>query len=330
MNIKVKVFSSKLYDEEFFNRFNDKKLILEYLPYRLNEQTVGLAEGAQAVCCFVNDVIDSTVIRALKEQGISLVALRCAGFNNVDLEAAKTHGITVCRVPDYSPFAVAEHAVALILDLNRNIHRAYNRVRENDYSLKGLMGFDLYGKKVGVIGAGKIGKAFINIMQGFGCEVLVADPFVKQAELPNGCSLVSNSALFEQCNIVSLHCPLTPETHHLINEQTIQNMQPGVMLINTSRGALVDTAAVIKALKSRHIGYLGIDVYEEEADLFFEDLSNTFIEDDIFARLQTFPNVVITGHQAFFTKEAMQRIAEVTLDNINNYSLGKIDDMYCV
>lgn len=323
------MFSSKAYDEKFFSLNNSntsEQLDISYFSSHLNEETVYMAEGFDVVCCFVNDNLNANVLKTLKKQGIQLVALRCAGFNNVDLKTAKELSLPVCRVPEYSPYAVAEHTCALVLDLNRNIHRAHNRIRENDYSLDGLLGFDLHSKTVGVVGAGKIGRAFINIMNGFGCNVLVYDPMLKETNADNNFTQVTFDELLMQSDIISLHCPLTTDTQHLINTQAINKMKPNVMLINTSRGALVDTVAIIKALKLKQIGYLGIDVYEEESEIFFEDLSDTFIQDDVFARLQTFPNVIITGHQAFFTKEALNKIAQTTISNIQNYLSAKPED----
>jgi len=327
--MKICMFSSKAYDEKFFSLNNSntsEQLDISYFSSHLNEETVYMAEGFDVVCCFVNDNLNANVLKTLKKQGIQLVALRCAGFNNVDLKTAKELSLPVCRVPEYSPYAVAEHTCALVLDLNRNIHRAHNRIRENDYSLDGLLGFDLHSKTVGVVGAGKIGRAFINIMNGFGCNVLVYDPMLKETNTDNNFTQVTFDELLMQSDIISLHCPLTTGTQHLINTQAINKMKPNVMLINTSRGALVDTVAIIKALKLKQIGYLGIDVYEEESEIFFEDLSDTFIQDDVFARLQTFPNVTITGHQAFFTKEALNKIAQTTISNIQNYLSGKPED----
>lgn len=327
--MKICMFSSKAYDEKFFSLNNSntsEQLDISYFSSHLNEETVYMAEGFDVVCCFVNDNLNANVLKTLKKQGIQLVALRCAGFNNVDLKTAKELSLPVCRVPEYSPYAVAEHTCALVLDLNRNIHRAHNRIRENDYSLDGLLGFDLHSKTVGVVGAGKIGRAFINIMNGFGCNVLVYDPILKETNTDNNFTQVTFDELLMQSDIISLHCPLTTGTQHLINTQAINKMKPNVMLINTSRGALVDTVAIIKALKLKQIGYLGIDVYEEESEIFFEDLSDTFIQDDVFARLQTFPNVIITGHQAFFTKEALNKIAQTTINNIQNYFLDKPED----
>lgn len=326
--MRIAMFSSKPYDHKFFDALNQGHEIL-YLEPHLNERTVGLARRTDVVCCFVNDRLSAQVLSDLRDLGIRLVALRCAGYNNVDLVAAKQLGLAVCRVPEYSPYAVAEHAVGLILALNRNIHRAHNRIRENDYSLNGLMGFDLHGKTVGVVGAGKIGRVFIDIMIGFGCRVLVHD-LAENPELAARVQYVTLAELWSQSDILSLHCPLTPTTQHLINAAVVELLKPGVMLINTSRGGLVDTPAVIRGLKSGRIGYLGLDVYEEEADLFFEDLSNQVMQDDVFARLTTFPNVIVTGHQAFFTREALQKIAEVTLGNINAYARGDVASMTLV
>jgi D-lactate dehydrogenase len=308
------VFSSKPYDEQYLRPALGAECELVFLQVHLSLDTIALAEGAEGVCCFVNDDISAPVIAALAKLGVRFVLLRCAGFNQVDLAAAKQAGLFVARVPEYSPFAVAEHAVALILSLNRNIHRAHNRVREGDYSLQGLMGFDLHGKTVGVVGAGKIGKAFCAIMRGFGCRILICDPVTEVCDELG--QWVDFDSLMQQSHIVSLHCPLTPQTRHIINKRTLGLMPHGAMLVNTSRGALVDARSVIDALKSGQLGYLGLDVYEEEGDLFFEDLSNQVIQDDIFARLTTFPNVLITAHQAFFTHEALTQIAQVTRLNL--------------
>ncbi len=312
--MRVAMFSSKVYDREAFLPRTEHEWV--FVEARLSVQTALLAQGCNAICCFVNDDLSVEVLTALQQLGIFTVVLRCAGFNQVDVAAAKSLGIRVARVPEYSPFAVAEHAVALILTLNRKVHRAHNRIRENDYSLTGLMGFDLHGKTVGVVGAGKIGLAFLNIMAGFGCRLLVSDKYRNEtvAELA---TYVELDALWRESDIISLHCPLSPDTHHLISTAELQRMKPGVMIINTSRGALVDAKALIEGLKSGQLGYLGLDVYEEEGDLFFEDLSDKVIQDDVFARLTTFPNVLITGHQAFFTREAVAKIVDVTIDNLN-------------
>lgn len=328
--MKVAVFSAKPYDEEHLQRFNDAGHHFTFFEPHLNAQTAALAAEHDVVCCFVNDTLDAPTISALASLGIQMIAMRCAGFNNVDLAAAEHHKIPVARVPEYSPHAVAEHAVALILDLNRNIHRAFNRVRENDYSLNGLLGFDLYKKTVGVVGTGKIGATFAGIMQGFGCEVIAYDPYPNPHVEAMNIQYVPLHELWQRSDVISLHCPLMPETHHLVNAGSITQMKPGAMLINTSRGALIDTRAVIAALKSGHIGYLGLDVYEEEADLFFEDFSNHLLQDDVFARLLTFPNVIITGHQAFFTREALDAIARTTMFNINALTQGKLDTAHLV
>ncbi len=278
------------------------------------------AAGSDAVCVFVNDDLSATVLQKLSELGIFAVALRCAGFNNVDLTAAKKLGVKVMRVPAYSPQAVAEHTVGMMLCLSRKFHKAYNRTRDNNFDLNGLLGFNLYQKTVGLIGTGRIGIATARILQGFGCELLCVDP-IENPELQQlGARYVGLSELYQQSDIISLHCPLTPQSQHLINEEALAQMKNGVMLINTSRGALINTKAVIQALKSGKIGYLGLDVYEQEADLFFKDLSDQVISDEVFQRLLTFPNVLITGHQAFFTKEAMAQISQTTIHNLLSFS----------
>lgn len=316
--MKVAVFSTKPYDEQFLEQANQEahRHELNFLETRLNEATVALAKGSEAVCVFVNDQVDAPVLEKLAEGGTRVVALRCAGFNNVDLKAAQRLGIAVVRVPAYSPYAVAEHTVALVLTLNRQIHRAYHRIRDGNFALDGLLGFDIRGRTVGIIGTGQIGVEVARIMAGFGCRVMGYAPVANPEAEKVGVEYVSLDELLAQADIITLHCPLTPETHHLINADAIARMKDGVMLINTSRGAIVDTGAIIQGLKSGHIGYLGLDVYEEEGDLFFEDLSNLVLQDDVFARLLTFPNVVITGHQAFFTRNALESIAQTTLGNL--------------
>lgn len=322
--MKIAIFSTKAYDRQFLEAANASyRHELVFFEPQLNRDTAILAAGFPAVCVFVNDQPDYRTLEILASRGTRLLALRCAGFNNVDLKAAAELGITVVRVPTYSPHAVAEHAVSLILTLNRKLHRAYNRVREGNFSLDGLLGFDLYGRTVGVIGAGKIGVIFGQIIKGFGCELLAYDVYRNPDFEALGAKYVELSELFADADIISLHCPLTPQTHHLINAQAIDQMKSGVMLINTSRGALVDTEAVVKALKSQKIGALGLDVYEQESGLFFEDLSNKIIQDDVFERLMTFPNVIVTGHQAFFTKDALQKISETTLANITDFEQGR-------
>jgi D-lactate dehydrogenase len=318
--MKIIVYSTKPYDETFLKSaaegLDDS---LTFLETRLTTETVQLAADHDVVCVFVNDQLDADILKALSNLGVRMIALRCAGFNNVDLKTAAQLGICVARVPAYSPHAVAEHAVALILSLNRNIHRAYGRTRDGNFSLDGLLGFDIYGSCVGVVGTGKIGFEFAKIMHGFGCEVLGYDHIENPECKSIGMHYVPLDELFARSDIISLHCPLTPETHHLIDDAALKRMKDGVTLINTSRGAVVDTAAVIAGLKSGKIGRLGLDVYEEEADFFFEDLSNRVIPDDTLSRLLTFPNVLITGHQAFFTKEALTCIAETTLENIREF-----------
>lgn len=316
----VTVFSTKPYDRRFLDAANASSgHQLSYLEARLSIETTSLAVGTEAVCVFVNDEVKAEVLASLASIGVRLVALRAAGFNNIDLEAAKQLGITVARVPAYSPHAVAEHTLALILTLNRKTHRAYNRVREGNFALEGLLGFDLRGKTAGVVGTGKIGEVVCRILTGFGCTVLAHDPQPNAACQAMGVRYVPMDELLPSSDIVTLHCPLTPDTHHLIDARALERMKQGVMLINTSRGAVIDTKAVLRGLKDGTIGYLGLDVYEEEADLFFEDLSSRVISDDVFARLLTFPNVLITGHQAFFTEEALANIAETTIANITSF-----------
>jgi len=320
--MRIAVFSTKPYDRTFLDQANQvHQHQLVYLDARLTVDTAALASGFSGVCVFVNDKLDREVLQLLHANGTRLIALRSAGFNNVDLPEAERLEMTVVRVPAYSPHAVAEHAVALILSLNRMTFRAYNRVREGNFSLDGLLGFDLYGKTVGVIGTGKIGLIFADIMRGFGCRVLAHDPF-PSADAKTFVTYVPLEQLFEEADIISLHCPLTPETHHLIDDAAIAQMKQGVMLVNTGRGRVVDTRAVIDGLKSGKIGRLGLDVYEEEENLFFQDLSQRVISDDQFMRLTTFPNVLITGHQAFFTAEALTNIAETTLANISAFEQG--------
>ncbi|WP_310490342.1 2-hydroxyacid dehydrogenase [Chamaesiphon sp. VAR_69_metabat_338] len=315
--MKVAIFSAKSYDRQFFTAANSQhQHQLTFLEPKLDRHTAILAKDATAVCIFVNDEVDKDTLKALASDRVSLIALRSAGYNNVDVQAAKNLGIKLVRVPAYSPYAVAEHTVGLILTLNRKLHRAYNRVREGNFSLEGLLGFDLHGRTIGIIGTGRIGAVAAQIMTGFGCKVIAYDPFPNPQCEAIGVEYMELSQLFFQSDIITLHCPLTPENHHLINKEAIAQMKPHVMLINTSRGALIDTNAIITALKSSQIGGLGLDVYEQESELFFEDRSDRIMQDDTFARLMTFPNVIITGHQAFFTEDAMRAIAEVTLANI--------------
>ena len=314
--MKVAVFSSKPYDREFLTQANAGHHELRFLQPHLNEETASLAAGSAGVCGFVNDTLNAGVLEQLAHNGTRVIALRCAGFNNVDLDAAARLSLTVVRVPAYSPHAVAEHTVALILALNRKLHRAYNRVREGNFALDGLLGFDLNGRTAGLVGTGKIGAIVARILLGFGCEVIAFDPFPNAQCQALGVRFVSFDELLAAADIITLHCPLTAENHHLIGTSAISRMKPGVMLINTSRGALIDTRAVIAALKAGTISHLGLDVYEEEGEMFFEDLSGTIIRDDVFTRLLTFPNVMITGHQGFFTREALENIAATTVANL--------------
>ena len=318
--INIAFFSSKNWVTQSFDEVNKKFLYdLTYLEPRLNAQTASLAQDQDAVCVFVNDQIDAEAIQQLKENDVKLIALRCAGFNNVDIESASKAGIKVVRVPAYSPYAVAEHTLGLILSLNRKFHKAYTRVRDGNFALEGMLGFDLHDKTIGIIGTGKIGQVFADIMLGLGCNILAYDKFPDDELKKKGVKYVELPDLYEQSDIISLHCPLTHETYHIINEYSITAMKTGVMIINTSRGPLIDTPAVTEGLKKGKIGHLGLDVYEEEEDLFFEDYTERVIPDDMFARLLTFPNVLITSHQAFFTREAVHNIAETTLNNVKSF-----------
>ncbi|MDG4792984.1 2-hydroxyacid dehydrogenase [Micromonospora sp. WMMD1082] len=315
--MRVAVFSTKPYDREFLTAANAAAgHDLIFLEPRLTAQTARLAEGSDAVCAFVNDDLCAEVLDQLAGAGVRVAALRSAGFNNVDVAAANKLGLTVVRVPEYSPHAVAEHTVGLMLALNRKIHRAHNRVREHNFALTGLLGFDLHGRTVGIVGTGRIGICVAQIMAGFGCRVLASDPYPNDAAVAAGVEYVPLERLLAESHIVTLHCPLTPDTWHLIDAERIPLLHEGAMLINTGRGALVDTRAVIDGLKSGRIGYLGLDVYEEESDLFFEDRSERVLGDDDFARLTTFPNVLITGHQAFFTEDGLRNIAATTIGSL--------------
>ena len=331
--MKVAVFSTRPYDIEFLDKANsEKKHELVYFETSLKPKTLRLAEDFDAVCVFVNDALTKEVIDGLVKLNIKLIVLRCTGFNNVDIESACNSSITVLRVAGYSPTTVAEHAVALILTLNRKTHKAFNRVREGNFSIDRLSGFELRGKTVGVIGTGRIGAAFARIMKGFGCNVVAYDNYPDES-LKNGvvkyCSL---EEVFNLSDIISLHCPLTPATNRLINKKSLQLMKRGVMLINTSRGKLIDTDAVIDALKEGRIGYLGIDVYEQEEKLFFKDLSEMVILDDKISRLMTFPNVLITAHQAYFTDLVLTQIAQTTIQNLTDFENGNIntDNQVCI
>lgn len=322
--MRVAMFSTKPYDRRSFEERNAPEgHAITYFEPRLSAQTASLADGFPAICLFVNDEATAAVIERLAQGGTRLIALRCAGFNNVDLAAAERHGIAVARVPAYSPHAVAEFTVGLMLSLVRNIHRAYQRTRDNNFALDGLLGFDLHGKTVGVVGTGKIGALVARILlTGFGCRVLAADPYPDEGLVALGVRYGEPRAVIAASDLVTLHCPLTPETHHLLDAAEFARMQRGAMVVNTSRGAILDAEAAIEALKSGQLGGLAIDVYEQEADLFFEDLSSEIIQDDTLQRLMMFPNVLVTGHQAFFTREALGNIADTTLGNIAAFERG--------
>lgn len=318
--IKIAFFDTKEYDKELFDEYNKKYgYEITYLESKLNSETAPLAKGFDVVCIFVNDIIDEKTINILKECNIKLIALRCAGFNNVDVKKLGEDLVAV-RVPAYSPYAVAEHAVALLLSINRKIYKAYQRTRKYNFTLNGLLGFDIHGKTVGVVGAGKIGKAFINIMNGFGCKVLVYDKFQdKEAEKEMNFKYVDLNTLYKEADIISLHCPLTDENYKMINEESLNKMKNGVVLINTSRGKLIDTRSLIKKLEEGKIGGLGLDVYEDEEEFFLNDMSNSYIRDKELSMLLTMPNVVVTSHQAFFTEEALNKIAQDTCENIKEF-----------
>ncbi|AJH13670.1 2-hydroxyacid dehydrogenase [Myroides profundi] len=328
--MKIAFFSTQPYDVIFFDKENKQfGFELEYFETGLDEQTVNvITEGTDVVCVFVNDKVDSEVISNLAKKDVKYIALRCAGFNNVDLDAAHKHNIRVCRVPAYSPEAVAEHTLAMLFTINRKIHKAYNRVREQNFSLNGLLGTNIYKKTVGIIGTGNIGAVFCRMMKALGTEVLAYDIYKNEQLEAEGIRYVELEELFTKSDIISLHCPLTPDTMHLINEDTISKMKDGVMLINTSRGKLIDTHAIIQGLRAKKIGALGIDVYEQEEKVFFRDLSGTILEDERLQLLTSFPNVLVTAHQAFFTDEALTQIAFITLDNLkqlktNNEIVGR-------
>ncbi len=326
--MQIAFFSTEDYDRTYFDLYNQSGYLIKYFRVNLDEQSVNLASASTVVCVFVNDKLNGNVIQSLSELGVKLITLRCAGFNNVDLQAAAAHGISVVNVPAYSPHAVAEHTLGLILTLNRKIHKAYNRVREGNFSLNGLLGFDLYNKTVGVIGCGKIGSAVVQILLGFGCKVLVSTPYdaANAYLITQGVEFVDNKTIWKRADIISLHCPLTQETKHLINLQSIALMKDGVFIVNTSRGALIDTNAAKAGLQSGKIAYLALDVYEQEAQLFFHDLSANVINDALILELMMYPNVLITAHQGFFTGEALTQIATTTLNNIDNFRLNKISN----
>jgi D-lactate dehydrogenase len=318
--MKVPVFSSQPYDREFLSQAAlGSEVEWEFLETSLDHSTARLAQGHRTVCIFVNDFLERETLEILHASGLRGIALRCAGFNNVDLQTCRRLDIKVARVPAYSPYAVAEYTVALLQTLNRRLHKAYNRVREGNFALAGLMGFDLHGKTVGVIGTGKIGSIVCDILLGFGCRVLAYDPYPSRSDI----EYVDLTTLLQSSRVVTLHLPLTPESHHMIDATALRLMPRGAILVNTSRGSLVDTKAVNESLKSGHLGGLAIDVYEEEGDLFFRDLSDTIIQDDVFARLSSFSNVLISGHQAFFTQEALEAIANTTVQNLLDLAHGR-------
>ncbi len=322
--LKIAMFDAKSYDVEAFDRRNDGRYAIQPIEVMLDHTTVRAADGFKVVCLFVNDTCDAPVVEALAAQGVQLIALRCAGYNNVDLKGCEEHGLSVARVPAYSPYAVAEFAVGLMLMLNRRLHQAYQRNRAGYFVLEGLTGFDMRGKTVGVVGTGKIGQCTIDVLLGFGCRILAFDKFPVEALAEReGVQYVELGQLLSESDIVTLHLPLMADTHHMINAASIEQMKDGVMLINTSRGGLVDTQALINGLKCGKIGWAGLDVYEEEEGIFFHDISGKVLTDDVLARLMTFHNVVVTSHQAFLTREALTNIADTTLATIEEFERGK-------
>ena len=323
--MKVAIFGTQFYEREYFNIHNvGNKHELVFFEENLNAETTNLAKGFKSICIFVTDKIDKDCIVKLSKLGIKAIVLRSAGFNNVDVESAKKNSIKVLRVPAYSPQAVAEHAVAIIMTLNRKTHKAYYQVRNNNFSLQNLMGFNLYGKTIGVVGTGKIGRAFCNIMLGFGCKIIAYDIKENEQMKRSGVHFKTFDELLSQSDIISIHCPLTPETNHLFNKDAFNKIKKGAMIINTSRGGIINTEDAIIALKNEQIGYLGIDVYENEGDLFFKDRSQTIIQDDVFERLLSFHNVLITPHQAFYTQEAVTEIAKITIKNFTDFEDNKV------
>lgn len=325
--MNIAFFSYKSYDKEYFDRYVEETgFKINYFRVKLDESTATYARGADVICAFVNDDLSKEVIDIISDLGVRMIAMRCAGFNNVDLDAAAAKGIPVYRVPEYSPHAVAEHAVALILTLNRKIHKAYNRVRDGNFSLSRLTGFNLNGKTVGVLGTGKIGKVFADLMHGFGCRILLYDKFPDHSLEEKGYRYVDLSTLLKESDIISLHVPLMPETSHIINRETLKLMKDGAMLINTSRGGLINTDDAVQALRNKKLGYLGIDVYEQEEGLFFHNLQEQIIDDNTLALLMSFPNVLVTAHQAFFTREALDEITKTTFQNIADFEAGKTNN----
>ena len=323
--MKVAIFGTQFYEREYFNKYNlGNKHELVFFEESLNAETTNLAKDFQAVCVFVTDKIDKNCIEKLAKLGVKLIDLRSAGYNNVDIDSAKSNNIKVLRVPAYSPQAVAEHAVAMIMTLNRKTHKSFNQVRENNFSLQNLMGFNLFGKTIGVIGTGKIGRAFCNIMLGFGCKVIAYDIKENETMIQKGVRYKTFDDLLSESDIISIHCPLTPETTYLFDKSAFEKVKIGVMIINTSRGGIINTKDATNALKKEKIGYLGLDVYENEAELFFKDRSQTIIQDDIFERLLSFHNVLITPHQAFYTLEAVTEIAKITIKNFTDFEEERV------
>lgn len=320
-NNSILFFDTHKFEKEFYSEISSQTIFFEF---QLTKESVKNIPESKIICCFVNDHLNRAVLTELKKKKVELICLRCAGFNQVDLAAAKELGVQITRVPEYSPYAVAEHAVGLLLNLVRKIHRSFLRVHEFNFSLDGLVGFDIHGKTIGVIGTGKIGQKFIRIMKGFGTEVLAVDPFPNQDLIKEGlCNYTTLDELLKKSDIISLHTPLTPETKHILDAKAFEKMKSSAIIINTSRGGLIDSKALIQALKKKKVAGAGLDVYEEEENFFFKDLSGEVISDDTLARLITFPNVLITSHQGFLTKEALKNIAQVTLDNIHNFEQGK-------
>ncbi|WP_144212698.1 2-hydroxyacid dehydrogenase [Shewanella donghaensis] len=325
--MKIGFFSAKHYDIQHFDAMNkDFNAEIEYFDYRLCMQTVKLAIGFEVVCAFVNDSLCEEVLVELAKGGTKIIAMRCAGFNNVDLDAAQRLGITVVNVPAYSPESVAEHTIALMLTLNRKIHKAYQRTRDANFALTGLVGFNMHGKTIGVIGTGKIGIATIKILLGFGCKVVAYDPYPNPAVEALGVEYIQLQELYPQCDVISLHCPLTADNHHLLSTSSFSQMKPGVMVVNTSRGGLLNAIDAMEALKTGQLGSLALDVYENEKELFFQDKSNEIIQDDVFRRLSACHNVIFTGHQAFLTDEALNAIAQTTLKNVTDLFNGEHSD----
>lgn len=323
--MKIAIFGTQFYEREYFNKYNiENKHELVFFEESLNADTADLAKGFTAVCVFVTDIIDKNCIEKLAKLGVKLIDLRSAGYNNVNIESAKLNNIKVLRVPSYSPQSVAEHAVALIMTLNRKTHKAYNQVRENNFSLQNLMGFNLFGKTIGIVGTGKIGRAFCNIMLGFGCKIIAFDIKENDGLKNKSVQYKTFNELLSESDIISIHCPLNIETKHLFDKNAFDKIKNGAMIINTSRGAIINSEDAIEALKSKKIGCLGIDVYENEGNLFFKDRSQSVIQDDVFGRLSSFNNVLITPHQAFYTQEAVTEITKITIKNFSDFEDNRV------